>query len=329
MLARYLSLQRLLWWPEIACPLDWGKVYAQGAPVVLEIGFGNGEYLLRQSEQRPDHNFLGLELHWGSIRRALRRLHAAGRDNARLLQMDAQMAVRYLLAPASLREFYALFPCPWPKRDHTRHRLFSRPFLSLLARALEFQGCGLIVTDHSEFRDFVLAESVNSGLTARCDTVPAGYDTKYERRWTAQGQREFFEIHFSKDADASGIPALQEVPVKSRHIHDMPADGPQPRGVRGPLCIEFKRRIFDAEQQIYMFLVIASEDGLAQTFWIEVAFRQASQQAAVTPAGPSPQWRWVIRPAQGSAVLPTAGVQKALDLVFESCTEDLSPLSSP
>jgi tRNA (guanine-N7-)-methyltransferase len=299
MQGRYLSLQRLQWWPDLTVPLQ------IPAPLVLEIGFGNGEYLLRHSGERPDVNFLGLELHWGSVRRSLRRLHKEGRDNVRLLHMDAQLALRYLLAPGSLAEFYALYPCPWPKRDHTHHRLFSNSFLGLLARALSPEGKGLVVTDHQEFRDFILAQARNSGLNAVCTTVPAGYDTKYERRWESEGQSQFYEIRFSKDPVFQG-PGFQEVQLKAHHVPEMPVNGPQPQGQRGAVVVEFKRRLFDPEEKVYMFLVVAAEDGLTQTFWIEAAYRADAA-------------RWVIRPAQGSAVLPTVGVQRALDLVYESC----------
>jgi tRNA (guanine-N7-)-methyltransferase len=310
MSSKYLSLERLLLGRDLTVPVRWDELFANKAPLVLEIGFGNGEYMLRQTGDHPELNFLGIELHWESIKRTLRRLHRSDRQNVRLLQMDAQLALRHLFAPASLHEFYALFPCPWPKRSHTRNRLFSRNFLNLLHRALEPQGKGLIVTDYADFRDFVLAEAKGSGFDVRLETAPARYDTKYERRWTSEGQQEFYELHL-KRLPSFQTPSFEEVVVKSRRVDELPAGGPQPQGIKGPIVVDFKRRIFDPEQNLYMFLVVATEDGLTQSFWVEVIYAGSRDLPDLK--------RWVIRPAEGSGVMPTAGVQKALDIIHEAC----------
>ncbi|CAN0407202.1 unnamed protein product, partial [Phaeothamnion confervicola] len=237
MSGKYLSLERLLLGRDLTVPVRWDELFARKAPLVLEIGFGNGEYMLRQTGERPEENFLGIELHWESIKRTLRRLHKANRQNVRLLQMDAQLAMRHLFAPGSLQEFYALFPCPWPKRSHIRNRLFNRGHLNLLHRALASDGKALIVTDYADFRDFVIAQAKGSGFDVRLETTAARYDTKYERRWASEGQQEFYELHLIRKADFP-TESFEEVQVKSRRVDELPAGGPQPQGVTGPIVID-------------------------------------------------------------------------------------------
>ena len=50
-------------------------------------------------------------------------------------------------------------------------------------------------------------------------------------------------------------------------------------------------------------LVVVAEENLTQNFWIEIGQRRQ---------------RWYIRPAKGCGVVPTPGVQRALDLVHEA-----------
>ena len=46
-----------------ARPLDLDALFARHAPLVLEIGFGNGEQLLHAAIHEPARNFIGIEVH--------------------------------------------------------------------------------------------------------------------------------------------------------------------------------------------------------------------------------------------------------------------------
>ena len=46
-----------------AQPLDLDAVFGRDAPVVLEIGFGNGDNLVDLAGQYPEQDFLGIEVH--------------------------------------------------------------------------------------------------------------------------------------------------------------------------------------------------------------------------------------------------------------------------
>ena len=111
----YLSLRPLVLWQEDARPINWSQLFGRKKPIEVEIGFGNGEFLVRQAEAHPERNFIGIELMWGSTRRALRKIKKAGLENVRLVQGDTRIAITRLFSEESIDRVYSLFPMPWPK----------------------------------------------------------------------------------------------------------------------------------------------------------------------------------------------------------------------
>lgn len=294
---KYRELHRLLLWRQLDQSWDPRRDFPVEQPLSLEIGFGNGEYLLRQAADRPEHNFLGIEMHWGSVRRTLRRLAQAGSQNVRILQMDAHVAVRHLLPSQSMEKFVALFPCPWPKRDHERFRLFSTDFMGQLNRICR-KG-GLVVTDHRGLMEFARAQVAGSGLSLEVVETEARYNTKYERRWSGQGQEIFFELHYRPEAD-SRYQLVPEVAVRTLTMDSFDPDTAVLEGCQDGVVVQFRNQLYDAKKQVFMALTTVVEDHLNQTFWIEAARKDG---------------QWHIRPAMGGGFLPTLGVQRALELV--------------
>lgn len=297
---KYRELHRLLLWRQLGGGWRPQQAFEVERPLHLEIGFGNGEYLLRQAQERPHHNFLGIELHWGSVRRGLRRLAQGSVDNVRLLQMDAHAAVRYVLPDACAESFVALFPCPWPKREHERFRLFSREFMAHLRRVCR-QG-GLVVTDHRGLMEFARAQVEGSGLALEVVECQARYNTKYERRWSGQGQLIFYELHYRPVAEPT-VQQVAEVDVRTLTLSDFNPESLDLSGYRAEVVVQFRQQVFDPKRQVYMVLTTVIEDHLNQTFWIEASLQEDRL--------------WHIRPALGGGYLPTVGVQRALLLVQE------------
>src|ERR1700759_1533604 len=50
---------------------DWRAHFGRLAPLVLEIGFGNGEQLVSSSQNEPDKNFVGVEVHRAGVGRLM------------------------------------------------------------------------------------------------------------------------------------------------------------------------------------------------------------------------------------------------------------------
>lgn len=302
MQARYLSLTSFLCWQQLRRPILWPEQFGRVAPLEVEIGFGNGEFLVRHAQERPERNFVGLEIEWASVQRGLRRIAQTRVTNVRLLQVDARIALQRLFVPQTLHRIYALFPCPWPKERHTKHRLFSHPFLMLLNSRLVAGGEAQLVTDHPAYAQWVLEQVPETGFTASCAPIAPRFRTKYERKWQHQGQQEFYELRLSKQRHLP-MPLIKDVPMQTHRVEYFAPERFHPASERGKITVEFKDFLYDPMRQRGMVRAITVEETCRQDFWIEIA------HASV---------HWHVRPARGCAVIPTASVQRALDLVRDA-----------
>ena len=303
--ARYLSLAPLLLWQHVERPVDWAQQFGRQAPLVVEIGFGNGEFLAREAQAHPEHNLVGIEQEWASVQRGLRRLAQANVPNVRLLLVDARIALERLFMPQTVQSVYALFPCPWPKERHSKHRLFAQAFLTLLNSRLVPDGEVQMVTDHEPYLHWVLAQVPETGLVAEWTTIAPRFSTKYERKWCETGQQEFYDLRLRKTTHVAR-PLIEDAILQTHRIDYFDPTHFQLGTRHGAITVTCKEFLYDARRQKGMVWVLVAEMGLTQDFWIEIA-RHGSA--------------WTIRPARGCGIVPTVGVQCALDLVRDGAQQ--------
>ena len=317
----YLSLDPLLSPIHLPRPVDWRAEFGRVAPLELEIGSGNGEYLIRLAAARPDCDFVGLEYKWGRVKKTLRKIGLAHAGNARVLYGEAYFALDRLFPPGSLAGVHALFPCPWPGDEAGRHRLFSGPFLRLLNSRLAPGGAAYVVTDDRDYADWVLGELSGTGLEGALRVVGADYGTKFERKWQSGGQEAFFRLDLVKREHVE-VALKEDVPMRIHWIDRFDPALLSPEGLnravlgRAELCsadsspvdhtgnnaiCRFKGFLYDPVRRIGMVQTVVVEDRLTQEFWIELVPDERG---------------WRIAPARGCHVVMTDGVQRALDLVF-------------
>ncbi len=300
--SRNPSLEPFIPWLKAERPIDWGQRFGGEVILDLEVGFGYGELLVRLAQTNPERHFVGLELKWASIRKALRNIAQANVSNIRLLQADARVALDRLFVPQSLHRVYALFPDPWPKKRHARHRLFSHAFLKVLNSRLEYGGTVRIVTDYQPYLSWILEQIPRTGFEVTCKTIPPRFDTKYERKWRKNGQKEFHELCLIKREHIE-IPLKEDRPLKTYYLEQFDPDRFGPVDQRGETVVEFKEFLYDSKRHKAMVRVIVVEENLTQHLWIEIGQKRE---------------RWYLRPAKGCEIVPTEGVQRALDLVHEA-----------
>ncbi|RPJ48516.1 MAG: hypothetical protein EHM19_01955 [Candidatus Latescibacterota bacterium] len=295
----YLSLRPLILWRDSKRPHPWAERFGRTAPLEFEIGFGNGDALVRRALASPETDFIGVELFWESMKRALRRIEQAKARNIAVVQGPAHVFLERLVDPETFAAATCLFPCPWPKERHVRHRLFSNEFLRLLNSRLLSRAAVRVVTDYHPFRDWLLAEVPGSGFEARSEEIPATFDTKYERKWSELGQERFFQITLVK-REHEELPPLRDIEMR---IHTVPRFDPArfaPEEASGRVTIRFKETLYDPARRKAMVRAFVAEEGMQQEFWIEIAAVEGG---------------WKIRPAEGTSHVPTEGAQAALDLL--------------
>jgi tRNA (guanine-N7-)-methyltransferase len=138
-------------------PIDPQALYGRCAPLVVEIGFGNGEHLGAQARARADADFLGIEVHRPGVGRLLLEAERLELCNLRVACADAVCVLRDALAPGSVDEVAILFPDPWPKKRHHKRRLIQPEFTQLLARVLRPGGRLRLATDWDDYARHMLA----------------------------------------------------------------------------------------------------------------------------------------------------------------------------
>ena len=135
-----------------AAPIDPHRIFANNNPVIMEIGFGNGESLMALAAAHPQYNFIGVETHRPGVGRLLNALHDNDIDNVRVITQDAAAALDRL-PHRCLRGLWLFFPDPWPKKKHHKRRIVNARFTQTAADRLDPGGVMHIATD---WRDYAL-----------------------------------------------------------------------------------------------------------------------------------------------------------------------------
>ena len=297
----YGSLAAFLPLEEKLFPFDPQPVFGRSAPLEVEIGFGTGEYITRVAAERPGIDLLGFEQCANRIIKTLRKVHDLGLNNVRLMRMDAVWGFRYLFPARSVSRVHCLFPCPWPKKRHAKHRLFTPAVLRLINSRLVDGAELYIVTDHRPYASWVADNVPGTGFDIRARVIPAKFGTKFERKWADAGQSEFHELTLTKREH-------QDMPqggcaMKTYFFDDADLGRVRPQDAWGPVTVKFGPLLHDPQLKRAMVDAVVSEDGRAQHIWIMVVH---------TSKG------WCVCPAGGTVVLPTEGAQKAIALVADA-----------
>jgi tRNA (guanine-N7-)-methyltransferase len=142
--------------PFQATPLAVDQVFGRHAPLVVEIGFGMGQATAQIAAERPDLDFIGIEVHPPGVGALLREIGQQGLGNLRIVQHDAVQVVQHMLAPASLAGVHVFFPDPWHKKRHHKRRLIQPDFVALLASRLAPGGWLHCATDWQPYAEQML-----------------------------------------------------------------------------------------------------------------------------------------------------------------------------
>jgi tRNA (guanine-N7-)-methyltransferase len=293
-------------WLKAERPIDWRGRFKREAILDLEIGFGNGELLVRSALAHPERDFVGLELKWALIRKALRNITRSKVTNVRLLKADARVALDRLFIAGSLSRVNAFFPDPWPKKRHAKHRLFSHDFLKVLNSRLVNDGKVRIITDYQPYVEWIRDQVPHTGFEVTCETMAPRFGTKYERKWHEMGQEEFNELNLFKREHVE-IPLKEDRPLKTYHLEQFDPDRFEPMGQRGEIVVNFKEFLYDPKRHKGIVKVMVVEGNLTQHLWIEIGQKGD---------------HWYLHPAKGWGIVPTDGVQRALDLVQKAAQKE-------
>lgn len=132
-------------------PLVPADIFGRQAPLVIDLGCGNGRFAVSSAVRRPEFDHLGIDILPVVIRYATRRGNQRGLSNLRFAVCGGFEFLERWLAPKSVREIHIYHPQPY--RDGTRQerRLITPSFLALVHRVLEPEGTMFLQTDHRAY----------------------------------------------------------------------------------------------------------------------------------------------------------------------------------
>lgn len=179
--------------------VDTETLFGRSAPVIVEIGSGQGHAIVAAAQNAPDVDFLAVEVFRAGLARTMLDADRAGARNLRLVEANAPEVLEHLLPAASVDELWIFFSDPWHKNRHTKRRLISPDFTPLAARVLKPGGVLRLATD---WEDYALQ-------MREVMTDAAGFEPGFDGAWAPR-----FEGRVMTAFERKGI-------AKGRDIRDL------------------------------------------------------------------------------------------------------------
>jgi tRNA (guanine-N7-)-methyltransferase len=170
-------------------PLPLGEIFEREVPIHVDVGCGEGAFIVAMAKANPQCNFLGVERLVGRVRKVCRRAANARLGNVRVLCVESSYTMDKLIPPQSVSVVHVMFPDPWPKRKHRARRLIERQFLDAVHSALRSHGELRLTTDDGDyFEHMKQVAAAHEGFSqSPWPDDPTYPQTDFEKRFRAQG----------------------------------------------------------------------------------------------------------------------------------------------
>lgn len=295
-------------------PTPMAELFGAERPLIVEIGFGNGDYLCHLARQNPNANILGIEIANQCLERAEARIAKEGLGNVRLIHSPAETALYHLLEPMSVQEIHINYPDPWFKKRHAGRRLIQRDTLDVMVNRLRYGGWFYLATDiraYAEMSHALLAET--PCLTNVLDTpwthhLPARYPTKYERKGLREGRLGHYFVYRRNHHPAPNIAIYQEKEMP-HFVLEMPASLADALAHFRPLNASI------GEMHITVPYAYIGQGGNALLFELIVVEPTIEQHTAFILRRREQEGDYVLRLANLGNPRPTEGIHHAAALI--------------
>jgi tRNA (guanine-N7-)-methyltransferase len=132
-------------------PFDWQRWFGRTAPRVLDLGCGNGLFLVSSALRRPTHDHLGVELVPPALRLASLRAGQRGLSHCKFAWGDATEFVVARCPTASVDEVHLYHPQPYYDAAKVDRRQLAPRTLLAIWRVLRPGGLFVFQTDNPAY----------------------------------------------------------------------------------------------------------------------------------------------------------------------------------
>lgn len=173
-------------------------------PLEIDLGCGDGSFLVAMALKYPEKNFLGVERLLGRVRKVLRKSEENSLSNLKVLRLELSYTIEWLLPDHCASRIHLLFPDPWPKKKHHKRRLINESFCEALVKILNQDGDFLFKTDHEEYFEESMKTLQNFSLLDHIPWDNQNYYpvTDFERIWNNVGKRIYTARYKVKAQDS-------------------------------------------------------------------------------------------------------------------------------
>jgi tRNA (guanine-N7-)-methyltransferase len=171
--------------------MERAEIRRDGRPLEVDLGCGDGSFLIAMARHHPERDFLGVERLLGRVRKVCRKVTRGGLPNARVLRLESRYVVEWLLPAGSVSRLHLLCPDPWPKARHHRRRLVRAEFLTAVRSALEPGGEFLFMTDHEDYFLWTQEKVAGFGGFERLEWEEDSFfhpKTDFQQLWESEGK---------------------------------------------------------------------------------------------------------------------------------------------
>lgn len=173
------------------------EIFETNRPLEIDLGCGDGSFLVAMASHYQERNFLGVERLLGRVRKVIRKAEKSSLLNLKVLRLELSYTIEWLLPDHCASRMHLLFPDPWPKKKHHKRRMVNQSFCESLVRILKEDGEFLFKTDHPDYFEESMLTLENFDLLKQ---VPWNTDdfypvTDFEKIWTTEG-KEIYSARF-------------------------------------------------------------------------------------------------------------------------------------
>lgn len=176
------------------------EIFGNSNPVHVEFCSGNGMWIFEQAKERPDVNFIAVEMDFERVRKIYAKCRNAGLSNILVVSGKAEPFIKWYVPKGSISTAYVNFPDPWPKDRHAKHRIIKAPFIEDVCTALEPCGQLHLVTDDPPYAQEMqsVLQSVEGFQAHPLELLPENHsygESWFEKLWRSKGKEIFHMVY--------------------------------------------------------------------------------------------------------------------------------------